>query len=378
MRIVIDGRYINDNFPGIGRYTYNLIRAWGALNTGQELVVIVNRRLQNRRFDLKVLETTPNCYLVDCSVPRFLPAELLFLPPLIRSLRPTVYLSPFFLRPYYLPCPCVISIHDVISLHFQTEKHHFLSSTTFRIFARAACRFSAGIVTVSHSSEKAIRKWYPKLDKPIYVTPLAADPCFRQLSSIPVDRMRHKYGLHHPYVLHVGSHLKHKNVSVLLFAWHRLTSSARLGRQSHQLVLAGGGNTRFPEIRHLVARLGIESSVRFLGDVEECDLAALYNGANLFVFPSTMEGFGLPVIEAMACGTPVICSTTDALREVSGDAAWHFDPENVSGLTEGIDRFLGSRQLQKSFGRKGLARSSLFTWEATAKVTNSVCQKVIQ
>jgi glycosyltransferase involved in cell wall biosynthesis len=144
----------------------------------------------------------------------------------------------------------------------------------------------------------------------------------------------------------------------------------------YQLVLAGREFPGYPKIRKLVEQLGIKTSVRFLGEVEEENLSALYSGADLFVFPSKIEGYGLPVIEAMACGTPVICSNACSLPEVVGGTAWMIEPDNIDSLTNAIDRLIHSPELREKFAQKGMARCAQLTWDATAQATNLVYQKV--
>ena len=369
MRIVIDGRYINDNFPGIGRYTYNLIRALGLLDTGDEFIILINSKLSNRRFDINAIGDLPGCHLVDCGVSRFLPAELLQLPKVIRRLRPSVYHSPFFLLPYPIPCPTIVSLHDLIPLKYPQSVNGFTSRITSWIGIRLACRLSAIIVTPSTSSAKTICEWGAHLKKRIYIIPDAPDPHFHPRPSNEIEGMRKKLGLRGPYILYVGTHLPHKNLNQLILAWAHLQKTAQRRKHPHRLIIAGRQNPQFPEAYELVEKIGFESSIRFIGAVDEEDLPALYSGADLFVFPSKLEGFGLPVIEAMACCTPVICSDIQSLREITGDAAWMIDPENTFSLANAIDKLLSDPQLRHFLAEKGLARSSDFTWKATADAT---------
>lgn len=376
MRIVIDGRYINDRFPGIGRYTYNLVQALGKLNTQDEFLVLINSKLKNSRFDLRFVSEQPCLSLVDCHVPRFLPAEMLLLPIVIHRLNPSVFHSPFFLRPYPLSCPCVITLHDLIPLRSFNNTDSAFNRMIFWFGAKLACHLSSAILTPSVSSAKSIQKWCKSLDNRLHIIPLAADPLIQRPSKFIVDRMRRKFDLHKPYVLYVGSHLPHKNLESLVLAWSRIMSSTHRDNYRYQLVLAGREFLGYPKIRNLVEQLGLKTSVRFLGEVGEDKLPALYSGADLFVFPSIIEGYGLPVIEAMACGTPVICSNACSLPEVADGAAWMIEPDNIDSLANAMDQLIHSPDLREKFAQRGLARCAQLTWDATAQATHLVYQKV--
>ena len=135
---------------------------------------------------------------------------------------------------------------------------------------------------------------------------------------------------------------------------------------------------RYPEPQLQVKALGLEDRVRFLGTVPEDDLPALYGGATVFVFPSEYEGFGLPVLEAMACGTPVACSNTSSLPEVAGDAVLYFDPTNIESMAHTLDRMLADAELRADLRERGLARASDFSWERTAQETLKVYRKALE
>ncbi|MBS1252871.1 MAG: Mannosylfructose-phosphate synthase [Anaerolineales bacterium] len=152
----------------------------------------------------------------------------------------------------------------------------------------------------------------------------------------------------------------------LVEAWDDVTQQEAAGK--HHLVIAGREDPRYPEARTRAAELALERVI-FLGQVAETDLPALYSGADLFVFPSLYEGFGLPVIEAMACGAPVACSNTSSLPEVAGDAAVYFDPINEDDIAESIRRALGDADLRESLSARSLEQAAKFSWERTAQLT---------
>ncbi len=140
-----------------------------------------------------------------------------------------------------------------------------------------------------------------------------------------------------------------------------------LGKHAPELVIAGPWDPRFPEAQQRAAELSVSERVRWLGPVAEADLPALYGGSAGFVFPSLYEGFGLPVLEAMACGTPVLCSSSSSLPEVAGDAAIQFEPHSAGGIAAAVARLIQEPNLADDLAERGLARSALFTWEETTR-----------
>jgi alpha-1,3-rhamnosyl/mannosyltransferase len=182
-----------------------------------------------------------------------------------------------------------------------------------------------------------------------------------------VEAVRRRYALPERYVLYLGSNKPHKNLIRLIEAWALL---AEYGTRS-TLLIAGTWDPRHPEPRLLARRLGLEN-IRWLGPVPEPDIPALYAGATAFVFPSLYEGFGLPVLEAMACGTPVACSNTSSLPEVVGDAALLFDPTDAAGIAEALSRLMHDADLRADLRERTLRQAARFSWERTARATLTV------
>jgi alpha-1,3-rhamnosyl/mannosyltransferase len=176
-------------------------------------------------------------------------------------------------------------------------------------------------------------------------------------------------------VLYLGSNKPHKNLVRLIEAWRIVTSSFQLPASC--LIVAGVWDERYPEVKLRAAELGLGDRVIFLGPVAESDLPALYSGATLFAFPSIYEGFGLPVLEAMACGVPVVCSNVSSLPEVAGAAALLVDPLDVDGLAAAIGRVLADGNLRAELRQKGVAQAARFTWEETARRTLAIYREQV-
>ena len=230
-----------------------------------------------------------------------------------------------------------------------------------RLALRSATRF----VAISQAAAVDFTTLYGVSAAAITVTPLAADPLFAPQPAAVVAALRQRLPLPDRYLLYLGSNKPHKNLPRLIRAFAAATPQS----PGTDLVIAGAWDPRSPEARQLVVELGLEDAVRFLPNVLNADLPALYAGATAFVFPSLYEGFGLPVLEAMACGAPVACSNTSSLPEVAGEAAVLFDPVDVTEMATAISRLLNDEGLRERLRERGRQQASTFTWQRTAELT---------
>ncbi|HZT96588.1 MAG TPA: glycosyltransferase family 1 protein [Chloroflexota bacterium] len=277
--------------------------------------------------------------------------------------------SPYFAAPLWSPWPLVVTVHDTISLQPRFTRGRaalVYASVMHRTVLRAAA-----IITVSQFSKTEIAAAldYP-LDR-IHVTYEAPDPRLRPLRSTSETlRVRQKYRLPERFALYLGGTERRKNIEVLIHAW-RLEPSPKL-----PLVVVGrfrgASDPLFPDIPALAASLGLGEAVRFVPSVEEADLAAVYSLAEVFCFPSIYEGFGLPPLEAMACGTPVLCSNASSLPEVTGDGALLLPPDDAGAWNRAVRRIEDDRQGREDLAAKGSARVGRFSWEQTAAQTFAV------
>ena len=239
--------------------------------------------------------------------------------------------------------------------------------------ARSAARADA-IIVISEHTKRDVVKYLGVPQGKIHVVLCAAAARFRPLPSMELDRVLSKYNLEAgKYLLCVGNVEPRKNLVRLVESYDLLRRS--VGRE-HPMVIAGGQGWHNSPIYRKVEELGLRQAVRFLGYVPDDDLPPLLNGALLFVYPSLYEGFGLPPLEAMACGTPVVASNTSSLPEVVGDAALTVDPYDVEGLTKAMEQLLTDQELRNEMRTRGLARAKLFSWERTARETLKVYEEV--
>jgi glycosyltransferase involved in cell wall biosynthesis len=384
VRIVIDARFVSDHFPGIGRYVYNLLLALGELDQPHSFVVLYNPTLTNTRYDMAALAHSPTLRLVATRQRPFSAGEQLALPRMLRTMQADLYHVPYYIRPYAgLPCPTITTLYDIIPRRFPEEVSP-RARRLFNLLMRLAIRASRHLLAISASARDDLTAAYRIPAARISVTPLAADPRFRPQPPEQIAAVRAKYELPARYILSLASNKPHKNLVALIEAFAQLKNrelsmnSSQLSNRNSQfsLVIAGHWDPRYPEARTAAERLGLGDAVRFLPGMPEVDLPALYSGADIFAFPSRYEGFGLPPLEALACGAPVLCCDTSSLPEVVGAAALRVAPTPVA-LAEGLARLLADAALRAELRAAGPPRAALFSWQSTAEATLAVYENVL-
>ena len=274
--------------------------------------------------------------------------------------------------PLWTPCPVVLTIHDM-TLWLYPQHHYAKRLLAMRPFIPLAARRAAAIIAVSHSAKRDIVRILGVPAHKVHVVHEAAADCFRPLPAGPaLDTVRSRYGLADHFLLYVGTIEPRKNLVRLLEAYAQLR---RRNVVSHHLVLVGQRGWKDGDVFAAIERLGLTRAVRFLQQIPTDHLVALYNLADALVFPSWYEGFGLPVVEAMACGTPVVASSGGSLAEVAGNAAEFIDPTASESIAEGIRHVLCDRGRREELRQRGLDRSRRFTWTAAAAATYRVYRR---
>ncbi len=369
LHIAVDGRTLGDHYPGIGRYLWNLLRALASVVSDERITLLEAENEDNTRYPLAELE--------EAGVRRIkVPARVrglrqqLALPRLLRELGAEVFHAPFYVTAYRPPCPLVVTVYDVIGALDPAFLPSKLDRKKYHLAMQQAVRSAAGLLTLSQVGKDGLVEHFGADPERIMVTPAAVDSGFTSVSSDEVEEMRTRLGLPERYVLHVGTDKPHKNLVRLVRAWAAMRASQKAGKDDSgwKLVLAGRHDRRRPEIREAVRELGL-TDVRFLGEVAEDDLAALYSGAGLFVLPSLAEGFGLPVLEAMACGTAVTCSRSVSVPPVAGAAAAYFDPEDVDAIAATLTRLLSNGGYRQMLADRGARHAAQYSWDKTARQT---------
>ncbi|MEJ5198743.1 MAG: glycosyltransferase family 1 protein, partial [Anaerolineae bacterium] len=297
---------------------------------------------------------------------------------------------PYYLMPYRPGVTTVLTVYDLIPLLFP-EHSTPRARLLFRWTTALALRAAKVVIAISEATRADFLARFRLAAERIVAIPLAADPIFRPQPADAIAAVRARYGLPERYILYLGSNKPHKNLLRLIEAWRLAITSFQLPASS--LIIAGAWDARYPEPRARAEALGVGDRVRFLGPVAGADLPALYAGAALFVFPSLYEGFGLPVLEAMACGAPVVCSNVASLREVTSppgplsyeergseeaSAALLVDPLDVGALADAIRRVLADPALADELRARGLAQAARFSWARTAQETLAVYRRALQ
>lgn len=262
-----------------------------------------------------------------------------------------------FVTPIWQPCDTTLTVYDLSFLHFPERfppfQRYYLQSQT-----RRSCRNAARVMTISESGRQDVHQHFGvPLDRIDVVYP-GVDERFHPYSQEEIDDFRQRQQLPQQFLLHVGTLQPRKNIPILVDAL------ARLGRPDLPLVLVGGKGWQYGEIFERIAALGMNKQVRLTGYVPDEELPLWYNAASTLIFPSVYEGFGLPVVQAMACGTPVVAANTSSIPESAGDAAALFAPRDVDELVKHLLTVLDNEEQTAKMRERGLAHASRFTWNS--------------
>ena len=360
MPIVLDARTANDHFPGIGRYVVNLSQALMRIAPDLDLTLLHNPAAKATRLTLPALPR------IACSTSPFSIQQQWIVPAILRQAQAKFYHSAYYLMPYLPGVPSVVTCYDLIPLIYP-EYYTISQRLICRLAHYLALRATRVILAISEATKADLVRVFQVDPQQVLVTPLAADASFAPCSRMQIAAVRVKYALPERYVLYLGINKPHKNLARLVQTWRVVNRKSQIPHL--KLVIAGQWDERYPEARRLAEELGLKDQVVFAGPVSEADLPALYSGAMLFVFPSLYEGFGLPVLEAMACGTPVVCSNTSSLPEVAGNAALLVEPQDVTALADALSRAANDGELRQAMRQKGMTQAARFSWERTAQET---------
>jgi alpha-1,3-rhamnosyl/mannosyltransferase len=366
MRIAFDLRRIGN--PGIGRYMKCLAESITALAPEHEYLLILPPRSEH-------LVHAPSAQKLCTPLKYYSLREQFELPRILSRHRVDLLHSPHFLLPLVRRCPAVATIHDVIYIACPEDLSSLAGRLYYRLMMTACSRMATCLITDSEHSKNEIVRYLHADPSKIEVVYPAVDPFF----ALPADpnqiaSVRSRFGIDRDYLLSVGIYKPRKNHLRLLKAFQLLLKA---GVQS-QLVIAGPLGEGEPILRGLAQELGITEHVIFTGFVNDADLRALYSGARAYVCPSLYEGFGFTVLEAMACGTPVVCSSATSLPEVAGKAALYFDPHRPEEIAVQLGCAFSSDSVRASLiadGRNNLLR---FSWEETARQTLAVYHQALQ
>lgn len=371
MRIAIDAIPLVANKTGVGHYT-DALAEWLARTHHDHQYELVSP------FDFNF----PNGHSPPPNLhKRFTPVQPMFrkwwlvgLPALLRISSFDLFHGTNYCVPVFSTCPTVVTIHD-LSLYAQAITHEKKNVERGKRRVPVMARRADMIIAPSEATKREITQYLKIPADRIRVVYEAAREKMKPLSIEDCEPVLRKHGIDQPYLLYTGTIEPRKNLLNLIRAYNELL---RTSKHRPMLVLCGGRGWLDEEVFELVAELKLQRMVKFTGYVDDDDLPALYSACEIFVYPSLYEGFGLPPLEAMACGAPVITSNTSSLPEVVGDAGVLINPNEVAELAAAMINLLNDTTQRENRSRAGFERSKHFSWERAAHETQAVYDQVFQ
>lgn len=356
---------------GIGRYSIQLLHALARLPDAPELVLLMTEREDPQRLiEHYECHRLAGCHLL----PALMTAGNLAVSNAIRRYQLDIVHDPNGIAPFLGPrlgTRRIVTIHDAFA-YVAPETHNRLDNWRYRWQLPAAARRSDIVITVSECSRRDLVRHLDLRNEQVSVIGEGVDSRFKPVLDNDERRaVLARYGIQGRYLLYLGGINARKNIARLFEAYSRVRSR----HPDVRLVIGGKRQWQTDEIEEAFHRLNLAPDVHFTGYLDDYDLPAVYSAAELFVFPSLYEGFGLPPLEAMACGTPVVTSNTSSLPEVTGNAALAVDPYNIEAIAQAIDRLLTDSALRADLRQRGLARASHLTWDQTARHTRDLYEQ---
>jgi len=363
---------------GIGWYAYNLIKNFKKIDEGN-FYILFGSSIRDYRKKIKSLKEEFECENIKINM-KFLPGRIhnylfqIFMPVefLYGSFDIIHTLHPF--SPVKFKAKYIATIHDLTPL---ISNEWFLKedSLKFRFIIKKTTERADKIIAVSNSTKKDIVRFFNYPEENIEVVHLASDDIYKPLENKEgIEGIKRKYGISKKYILFVGTIEPRKNLLRLLSAFEKLKNKFK----EYQLVIVGqiGWITEkfFEKLKNLLEN--VKKDVILTGYIPREDMVFLYNGCELFIYPSLYEGFGIPVLEAMSCGVPVITSNVSSLPEVGGDACVYVNPYDEEDILYKMEKVLSSEGLKKEMSKKGLERAKLFSWEKTAEKTLKIYKNI--
>lgn len=372
--ILFDARLVLTKPTGIGQYISSLVPE--LIRQAPDWRFHLLRRVAPwPDYGLAQLEAT-NLTHHPTDLPHMALRQHVELPRLARRLGATLLHYPHFDAPVlWQPVPVVVTLHDAKYLVHPEffPRLSFVKRAYMRFCFAQSLRRAAAVMVDSASTAADLSRLFATPAERMRLVYPAANPRFQRASEGAVAGLRQRYSLVRPFILSVGERRPHKNHTGLIRAY-----AASQSRQTHDLVIIGQAYEDYTEPESVVRQSGVQERVRLLNDVTDADLVAFYTAADLFVLVSLYEGFGLPIVEAMACGAPVITAATTSAGEVAGEGGVQVDPHDTVSIAAAIDRVLQDPTFRQELVRRGEARSQTFSWQRAADQTLAVYRCVLE
>lgn len=361
MDVIIDARMVTEQLHGIARYTYEIVNYM--LNQKDINISILVNDIEKS----KTIFNDKNLRYIELKSKFLSPLEQFELPFVLNkySDKNSLFHSPSFVSSPFIRCNMVMTIHDLNHIRFP-QYYTILHKYYYKYIVKSAAKKCGKILTVSNFSKKEIIDWLKCDEDKVIVTYNGIDDKFRIIEEKEILRKaKIKYKLPDKFILYIGNLKPHKNVETLIKSISLIDSDIKL-------IINGKPNESLMQI---INEYNLKEKVQFIGYVNDEDLPTLYNLSEMFIFPSLYEGFGLPPLEAMACGCPAIVSNTSSIPEVVGDGAFLVNPNNEKEIANYINTILHNSLIKKDIVSKGLNRVKYFSWEITGKQTKEIYEQ---
>lgn len=364
MNIAIDATSVPKDKTGVGVYLVNLITELSNVDDGNCYYIFI----QSDDIDSFYLNKS-NFYFITIDSDKYrkvllrLLWEQFILPKKLKQYDIDVLHSPHYTTPFFSRVSKVITFHDM-TFYILPKVHTFFKRLLFKTYMKISSKIGDKILTVSKSTAKDVQKILNVNPDKICVTYNANKDIYRPINDKEkIKDICHKYEIRNDYILFVGTLEPRKNIKTLIKSFSKLIKEINT---DIKLVIVGKKGWMYKEIFELVKKLGIEKEVIFTGFADLDDLPYLYNGAEMFVYPSVYEGFGIPVLEAISCGVPTITSNVSSMPEVIGEAGITVNPTNITELKNSMKKIINNDNLKENLKNLGIEQSKKFTWENCA------------
>jgi len=408
MKIGIDARMFSDSFTGIGRYNFELTKrffspreipakqesrpvgiiSWGKSSSNKEgediewVIFMNNPEYAKFDFPNNVRKVLVNAHHYSFA------EQMGFLKILNQEKCDLIHFTHFNV-PIFYKGPFVVTIHDTtISFYPGKKMNSWWRRCAYNLVIRSAVKRAKKIITVSDNTKHDVVKLFSVPESKIQTIWNGVGEEFREISENEKKEVRKKFGLAEKFLLYTGNWREHKNLVGLLEAFHRIIDSktfsnlqgenmdsrlqnlvSAIPQSRIELIITGKPDPYYPEVTQTIKKLHLEPFVKLLGLIDQADLVRLYGAATVYVFPSFYEGFGLPPLEAMASGTPAVCSKVSAIPEICGDAVEYFNPHDPNQMAQKIAQVMEDENLRKNLIVQGKERLKLFSWDRAASET---------
>ena len=379
MRIAINTLTVNRRECGGGEiYLYYLLHSLAENDKKNQYFVLVSSANKDRFTINQGNFTQVLCPIGGLNRPKRILWEQVFLPQMLKKLGIDVFHSPNNISPISVPCKSVVTIHIMINFIMPWEFKPVFRRWYTNVLMRLSAKRADKIVSVSGYLKKEITDFLGLPGKKIAVIHHGVDEKFSPISSCNVDYCKKKYGIKNDYILCVANNYAYKNLGGLICAFGYLKAKYKI---PHQLVLVGSLDIWKGRKKRLLTEIQrggaeVEENVVCTDFVEHNEMPALYSGCSVFVLPSYHESFGIPLLEAIICGAPVVTSTLSAMPEIVGDAGILVNPYNVEEIAEAVYQVLSKPSLREELVKKGVERAKQFSWEDAARKTLAVYEEV--